>query len=102
MALESDSVALRPGAEHTVRLPGMGAVGYDWLVTVEGDEDAVEVVKTTAAHAERLLPGTSADRIVTVRAVRPGKAVVRLEQRRPPLPEEPPLDTYVLDVTVGE
>lgn len=102
MGDELTSVTLRRGERASVRLPGLGAVGYEWTHRVEGDTGAVEVSISTAP-AEEIAgrpPGTSVDELAVLQARRPGRATVLLEQRRPWESKPNPQNRRVIEVTV--
>lgn len=106
MEREQQRILLKPGESHTLRLPSRGPAGYDWILTLEGDESAVDVLRSAALSpgmsAPPLSPGQGIDQLFTVLAVSSGHVVIRFEQRLPFEPEEPPVDERVLDVTVEE
>jgi predicted secreted protein len=100
---EATAVTLRPGERTTVRLPGLGTVGYRWTHRVEGDTDAVAVSLTTAPREEinGRPPGASIDELAVIEARHRGRATVTLEQRRSWETEPDPQDRRVLTVTVA-
>ena len=94
-------VNLGVGEEHRVRLPGLGTAGYRWMPAVEGDAGVAEVSDAGVAELANRRIGTSADELFDIRAVRPGVARVRFEQRRPFEPDDvPPADEQVVEVRV--
>jgi predicted secreted protein len=95
-------VNLRVGDEHPVRLKGLGTAGYRWMPRVEGDEGIAEVAETGLAEPADRRIGTSADELFTIRALRPGTAVVRFEQRRPFEPKDvPPVEERTMEIRVA-
>jgi predicted secreted protein len=95
-------VNLSVGEAHRVRLPGLGTAGYRWMPVVEGDEGVAEVSDAGVAELANRRIGTSADELFDIRAVRPGAARVRFEQRRPFEPADvPPAAEQVVEVRVS-
>jgi predicted secreted protein len=98
---EPNVVNLRAGEEHRVRLPGLGTAGYRWMPVVEGEDGVAEVSDAGVAELANKRIGTSADELFDIRAVGPGAARVRFEQRRPfEADDVPPADEHVVDVRV--
>ena len=98
---EPNIVNLGVGEAHRVRLPGLGTAGYRWMPAVEGDAGVTEVSDARDAELANRRNGTSADELFDIRAVRPGVARVRFEQRRPFEPDDvPPADEQVVEVRV--
>lgn len=97
-------IELKPGDEHTFRLPGLGSAGYRWTYAVEGDESAVEVSTTRSAPPQLPQPvgpppsNYSLDEIVIIRGRSPGAARIIVTQAR--TGQEPRI-TCTLDVTVS-
>jgi len=99
---EVRSVTLRPGERATVRLPGLGTVGYQWTSRMDGDSGAVQVSISTAP-AEEIAgspPGVSVDEIAVIEGRRPGRTTVILEQRRAWENKPEPRDRRIIDVVV--
>jgi predicted secreted protein len=86
----SSNVNLRVGEAHRVRLPGLGTAGYRWMPAVEGDEAVAEVSDAGLAELANRRIGASADELFDIRALAPGVARVRFEQRRPFEPADVP------------
>jgi hypothetical protein len=103
---EQHRISLKPGDSHTLRLPSRGPAGYDWILTVEGDESALDISRSAAWSPDMsgppLLPGQGIDQIFEILAVRSGQAVIRFKQCLPFQPEEPPIDERVLAATIEE
>ena len=77
MALPSE-LDLVVGAQFRAPITGAGSQGYRWLVTVTGDEDAVEV-RTVGVPPSGESPGRgSFPRELQIDARRPGSAIVEL------------------------
>lgn len=77
MALPSE-LDLVVGARFRAPITGAGSQGYRWLVTVTGDEDAVEV-RTVGVPPPGESPGEgSYPRELQIDAHRPGTATVEL------------------------
>jgi hypothetical protein len=100
MNKRSREVTLRAGESTSVPLAG-SAGGFRWRHRVLGDAGTVDV---TVDYADGpIVPGTWRGEVVTLTGRRPGRAEVRLAQRRP---WEPALEgaadpsDNVIDVTV--
>lgn len=100
---EAIAVTLHPGERTTLRLPGLGTVGYRWTHRVAGDTDAVTVSLTTAPRKEinGRPPGASIDELAVIEARHRGRAIVTLEQRRSWENKPDPQARRVLTVTVA-
>lgn len=99
---EPGPVALEPGASHLIRLPALGSAGYTWTWELEGDTGAVEVAqgRPPAEELEGRPPGTSADALFLVKAVRRGRVLLHLEHRRPWEEGQPPLERRTYEIRV--
>ena len=96
------ALRLRAGEEETIRLPGRGTAGYEWTVHIsQGEPETVAVREVDPGDHVPGPPGQSADHVFAFAARRPGRAVVRFEQRRPWEHEAPPLETHEVEVVVG-
>jgi len=93
-------LSLRVGELEKIRLPGLGTVGYDWDVSVEGAPEAVTVEHSTATDEPPGPPGQSVDHVFTLKGLEPGRATVHFEQRRPWEREAPPRDSHDVEVEV--
>jgi predicted secreted protein len=93
-------ITLRVGERTTVRLPGLGTVGYRWTSHVAGDAVAVSVSPAPREEIDGRPPGASVDEIAVVEGRHPGRATVTLEQRRSWESKPQPQDRRVLEVTV--
>ncbi len=72
------------GEEHELRLPGLGAAGYRWMLAPGQEDLSVSARQAPAPSAENPPPpGASADQVFLVSASKPGEYQVRFEQRRP-------------------
>ncbi|HMI98989.1 MAG TPA: protease inhibitor I42 family protein [Gaiellaceae bacterium] len=82
MATEKETIRLRVGEEHPVRLESLLTAGYEWMP--EADDPSIANVLRSASTAEgEQAIGAAPDEVFTIKAVRPGKATVRFAQRRP-------------------
>jgi hypothetical protein len=103
---ERHEVELRPGEEHVLVLPGKGPVGLAWMTDVQGDPDVVEVVHEAAEEPGTgpgmRPPGEGVPQRFRLRAGRPGVAVVALELRSPPTPDEPPYRRVEVNLRVRD
>src|SRR5947209_1024841 len=101
MTTAKDVIPLRVGDEHAVRLESLLPAGYIWEPEVEGDAEAVEVSKETPADdSSQEAFGIGVDEIFKIKAVRPGKAVVRLAQRRPWQKDAKAANEHVLELDI--
>jgi hypothetical protein len=76
--------------------------GYRWSGSVEGpDPGAVELELRRGETSPGAKPGASAPEEAVLRGIRSGRAVVRLEQRRPWERDQPAADVLELKVDVG-
>ena len=100
---ETTALTLRPGERTTLRLPGLGTVGYRWTWHVEGDPDAVTVSVRPAPPDEidGRPPGASVDELAVIEARHRGRSTVILEQRRSWENLPAPQDRRVLTITVS-
>jgi hypothetical protein len=70
---------------------------------VEGDREAIDVIRRWESPSGRPEPvGTNADDVVTVVARRPGRAQLRLEQRRRWEEGVPPIESRVVMIEVED
>ena len=95
-----DQVRLRVGERTTIRLPGLGTVGYRWTSHVSGDAVTVTVTPAPREEIDGRPPGVSVDELAVIEAHRPGHATVTLEQRRSWENRPAPPDRRVIEVTV--
>jgi predicted secreted protein len=82
----------------------LGTAGYVWQHELGGDATAVEVTWRRGPLPEGAMTtavGASAREVATIRALRPGTARLRLEQRRPWEADEPPLHSHDVEVHVA-
>ena len=87
-----------------IDLPGLGTAGYLWQHDLDGDTGAVEVAWRREPPPEDALTtavGASGREVVTIRALAPGTARVRLEQRRPWEADVEPLHRHDIEVRVA-
>lgn len=95
-------VMLAVGEQHTFPLSSLAMAGYQWFGSVGGDDPgAVTVELRRAAGPPSTKPGLSVSEEAVVRGIRPGRAVVRLEQRRSWERDRPPAQRFELQVQVG-
>jgi predicted secreted protein len=83
-------LTLRVGEEREIELPSLGTAGFAWEHEVEGGADAVDVDWRRLPLAGGRPVGESG----------PGRARVRLFQRRPWERERPPLHEHELQLEV--
>ncbi|MGZ4183591.1 MAG: protease inhibitor I42 family protein [Solirubrobacteraceae bacterium] len=90
------------GEERTLPLSSLAMAGYRWSGSVQGpDPGAVTLELRRGEPSPAARAGASAPESALLRGVRPGLAVVRLEQRRPWERDQPPADVLELQVEVG-
>ncbi len=90
------------GEERTFPLSSLAMAGYRWSGSVQGpDSGAVKLELRRGEPSPAARAGESAPESAVLRGVRPGRAVVRLEQRRPWERDQPPADVIELQVEVG-
>ena len=81
---EPTRLTLRVGEEHSIPLPALATAGYRWSGSVGGPEPVAVALEVRRGEPPAgAPPGRSAPEEAVVQGVRPGRAVVRLEQRRP-------------------
>jgi predicted secreted protein len=66
--------------EVVIRLTEDATTGYQW--SLEGVPSEVEIVSNQLDLAEKSAPGAAGQRVVVLRAVRPGTTAVRLVNSR--------------------
>jgi hypothetical protein len=103
---ESVDLSLGVGEERTMRLASAGAGGYDWYPQFGGPDDVVRVTRSSQPP-DPGPPGSpprtaSADTLVHVVALRPGRTVLTLEHRRPAAAGGEPLAVMRIAVEVTE
>lgn len=96
-------IVLSSGEVRTLALRSLAMAGYQWFGALTGDDP--ECVSLTLRRGEiksASKPGVSVPEEALLRGVRPGRAVVRLEQRRPWEVEEnePPAQFHEIGVEV--
>jgi predicted secreted protein len=103
---DPEVIRLRPGEGHVLSFPGMGAAGYEWSFDVEGDAEAVAVVRRPASGegggggARDLPAGGSLPERFAIVARAPGRTTVHFAQRRRWEVGVPPLEERTIDVEV--
>lgn len=96
-----EQITVRVGEERVLHLPSASGAGYGWSVYVEGDADAVRVTELDADRAGRP-PGESAEHVFRLSPIRPGRTILRFEQRRPWERDAPARETREVEVTVSD
>jgi predicted secreted protein len=97
-----ETISLKPGESHLVRLKGLGSAGYQWMV--ESSDAmmkiiAVEEILHTRDEVKAPVAG-SLDQRFKLTALAHGETVVRFSQRRRFEPGSKPHATFELQVTV--
>ncbi len=96
-------VVLGVNEELRIALRSLATAGYQWRGSVGGpDPDAVglELHRGELPAASKI--GVSAPEEAVLRGIRPGRAIVRLEQRRPWERDSPAAELLQLEVEVRE
>jgi predicted secreted protein len=98
----SARVTLSVGEQRVVPLRALSTAGYRWSGSVSGPDPAAIALEVRRGElAPGGPPGPSAPEEAVVRGVQPGRAVVRLEQRRPWENAQDPADVLELEVEVA-
>ena len=94
-------LTLAVGEQRAIPLRALATAGYQWSQSVSGPDPTAIAVEI---HRGELPPGTppgrSASEEAIVHGLHPGRATVRLEQRRPWERDQPPAQTLELRVEV--
>jgi predicted secreted protein len=97
-------IELRVGEKYELRLKGLGAAGYKWEYSIEEIGKVVNVSIEFVGDKKRttgILPaGYSLDALVSIQALEPGRAKVRMANFRSWEKDKPPLKEHVLEVNV--
>jgi predicted secreted protein len=93
-------IRLRVGEEHPIRLESLRTAGYEWQPEVEGDEVAA-VVKESGEEEQPEAVGASPDEVFKIKALKPGKALLRFAQRRPWESGDSAGDEHVVELDVS-
>jgi predicted secreted protein len=95
-----ESVTLREGESHLVRLHGLGSAGYQWML--ESSDPRIAAVEEILHSREEVAApiAGSLDQRFRLTAITPGHTLVRFTQRRRFEPEREPHASYEVSVTV--
>jgi predicted secreted protein len=94
-------LTLAVGEERVVPLRALATAGYRWSGSVSGpDPTAIALEVRRGEIAPGTPPGRSAPEEAVVRALQPGRAMVRLEHRRPWERAQAPAEVLELQVEV--
>ena len=94
-------VVLAIGEERTLSLRSLATAGYQWSGSVSGaDPGAVTLELRRGEPPAGSKPGLSAPEEAVLRGIRPGRALVRLQQRRPWERDQPAAQLVELQVEV--
>jgi predicted secreted protein len=94
-------VVLAIGEERTLSLTSLAMAGYQWSGSVSGaDPGAVTLELRRGEPPADSKPGLSAPEAAVLRGIRPGRALVRLQQRRPWERDQPAAQLVELQVEV--
>ena len=95
-------LTLSVGEQRIVPLRALSTAGYRWSGSVSGPDPAAITLEVRRGElAPGGPPGPSAPEEAVVRGLQPGRAVVRLEQRRPWEDAQPPAEVLELQVEVA-
>jgi predicted secreted protein len=102
-----EDLQLKPGEAHTFELKGRGSAGYSWAYEISGDRNCVDVKLESANQApgngSTQSPGTySVDEQITVTAISPGDATIRVFLRRSWEKDKQPLEEKTIRLTVRD
>jgi len=99
--MSSSTIRLKTGEQYTFVLKGRLTAGYQWVFSVDG-EGIVSMNKKVKAQKgnEGIRPGTSADEVFVIVALRKGKATLHLKQLRIWETDNKPLDERISTVVV--
>jgi hypothetical protein len=94
-------VVLAIGEERTISLTSLAMAGYQWSGSMSGtDPGAVTLELRRGEFPAGGKPGLSAPEEAVLCGIRPGRALVRLEQRRPWERDQPAVQLVQLQVEV--
>ena len=99
-------IELHPGDQHRIKLGGLGSAGYAWEYLSEGDREvlsaSIESLPMQVHPQQDNLPpdSFSAEKMVVIRAIKPGVCRLRLFLRRPWETEKPPLKEIQIEVQI--
>jgi predicted secreted protein len=94
-------VVLAKGEQRTLSLRSLAMAGYQWSGSVSGaDPGAVTLELRRGEPPPGSKPGLSAPEEAVLRGIRPGRAVVHLQQRRPWERDQPAAQLVELQVEV--
>jgi predicted secreted protein len=95
-----ETITLKPGQEHRIKLPGLGATGYQWMVE-PCDQKVVTVEEILHSIQEVTVPiAGSLNQEFRLTAVAPGQTSIRFNQRRRFEPDKKPHASYEITVAV--
>jgi predicted secreted protein len=95
-------IELRPGEQRSVPLKGSATAGYQWFASVGGpDPDAIAVEIRRGDLPPGSPPGRSVPEEALISGLEPGRALARLEQRRPWEKDALPAELIEVDARVG-
>jgi predicted secreted protein len=102
---EKVKIELRAGQQRSLPLRGAATAGYRWFASVGGpDPDAIGVEVRRGDLPPGTAPGHSVPEEATITALKPGRALARLELRRPWEPEDRVAEAVEIeaDVVAGD
>jgi predicted secreted protein len=95
-----ETITLRPGENHLIRLKGLGSAGYEWMLEFF-DSTVIAVEQIPHSRDEVTVPIVgSLDQRFKLTAVGPGQTLVHFTQRRRFQPRAKPHASYEVQVVV--
>jgi predicted secreted protein len=94
-------IVLAVGEEYTIALRGLAMAGYQWSGSVTGASPGAVTLELRRGELQAgSKAGLSVPEAAVLRAIRPGHALVRLQQRRSWERDNPPAQLLELHVDV--
>lgn len=96
-----ETLTLKPGESHLIRLPGLGSAGYQWMLEA-ADPKVAAVEEIVYSKEEVAAPVVgSLDQRFKLTAMGPGHTLVRFTQRRRFQPSSEPHARHEVNVIVN-
>ena len=99
--LEDQKLLLAVGARLTIRKPENPTTGYSWTEPVF-NRKVLRLVRSEYIGPDTDRVGAGGERLWVFEGVAPGATRIRAEYRRPWEKNEPPADTFVMNLAVGK
>lgn len=94
------TLQLKVGEMVTLTLPGLATAGYLWRYEIAQPDTAVIDVAKVDERSESMVVGSSSSEAITIRAIQPGCARLRLVQQRSWEWDQPPLNEHSIEIVV--